>query len=229
MPKPDLEKAVVLCCFISFLQELLEPNSDLDSPQSPESPDPDTPGRPSAASAVSATVACPVCNLDFPSSAIEEHVDRCLRAAPAVAAPCRGHESQPEARRGRWARRTQDEVTEVAEAAEAAKTAKAAKAAAKGLEKDVERGPVQKAQQRRVQPVPSREHLGSCESNVSDLQESAQDSCSCDDKQVESTSMLKSCFKLFQVVSSCFFFSDNPSEIITGQNQPPEARSQGPA
>lgn len=129
--------------------DLLEPKSDLDSPAS------DTPGRPSAA------VTCPVRNLDFPPSAIEEHVDQCLGAAAsaasaASAAPGEGYESYealPEARTNRWARRTGR--TDAAEAL----------AVKKGVEKD--EGP-QKAQ--RVQPSP--EHR--C-ANVSDPQESAQD------------------------------------------------------
>ena len=133
-------------------QDLLEPKSDLDSPAS------DTPGRPSAASAASAVVTCPVCNLDFPPSTIEEHVDQCLGAAAsaASAAPGEGYESYealPEARTNRWARRTGR--TEDAEAL----------AVKKGVEKD--EGP-QKAQ--RVPPSP--EHR--C-ANVSDPQESAQD------------------------------------------------------
>ena len=139
-------------------QDLLEPKSDLDSPAS------DTPGRPSAASAASAAsavVTCPVCNLDFPPSTIEEHVDQCLGAAAsaasaASAAPGEGYESYealPEARTNRWARRTGR--TEDAEAL----------AVKKGVEKD--EGP-QKAQ--RVPPSP--EHR--C-ANVSDPQESAQD------------------------------------------------------
>lgn len=146
-------------------QDLLEPKSDLDSPAS------DPPGRPSAASAASAAVTCPVCNLDFPPSAIEEHVDQCLGAAvsaasAASAAPGEGYESYeayeayealPEARTNRWARRT--ERTDAAEAL----------AVKKGVEKD--EGP-QKAQ-RRV-PPPSPEHRGA---NVSDPQESAQDWC----------------------------------------------------
>ena len=136
-------------------QDLLEPKSDLDSPAS------DPPGRPSAASAA---VTCPVCNLDFPPSAIEAHVDQCLGAAASAAsasaaAPGEGYESYEsseallEARTNRWARRTE-------------RTDAEALAVKKGVEKD--EGP-QKAQ--RVQP-PSPEHR--C-ANVSDPQESAQD------------------------------------------------------